>query len=545
MAGACAGPSDARLVVAGQRILRLTLNETLNTVRYLVGDAEATALVTDGIIGADDDSIDAYRRFPPLQEQLITDSSFPKLDQVAEHVAGYVLANFAAVTACPNATDACATVYLDKLAPRAYRRQLTADEQARLTALYDKLRAPQLVNGYQVTFTVEEATSYAVEALLSSPQMLWRWELGDPSLAQAGPTAPAGIPLTDAELATQLAFFLTDQPPDEGLLAAASARTLRANLAAHVDALLASQPARDWLRTIVETYLGINALPAVIVDPAKVPTFSASLVADMSTEARLFLDEALWNGSLTDLLLSRTAFVNSSLASDVYMVPAPTGATATSFVRTTLPADQRSGLLTNAAFLTSRARPDGHGLVTPRGLLVAATLLCMPPPGPDASGPPDPASKPFAQQTSREQVAARAAQPSCSACHAQFDPYGLALDNYDDLGRYRTIDDLGQPVDAHTTLPAAIGGDAVANGVQLAQKLATKPAFTSCMARALLQYAMVDASTNVEAPLPPQQAGCATADVVQRYQSAGGKTFTDLVRAAAAAPAFALRRAAP
>jgi len=61
----------------------------------------------------------------------------------------------------------------------------------------------------------------------------------------------------------------------------------------------------------------------------------------------------------------------------------------------------------------------------------------------------------------------------------------------------------------------------------------------------VLQYAMLDPATTVEAPLSAQQPGCATADVVQRYQSAGGKTFTDLVRATAAAPAFGLRKAAP
>jgi hypothetical protein len=115
MAAPCAGASDERLVVAGQRVLRLTMNETLNTVRYLIDDAEAAALVRDLAIGGD--SLESNRQFPPL-----------------------------------------------------------------------------IVNGYEVTFTVEEATSYAVEALLSSPQMLWRWELGDPAPAAA---PPAGILLTD------------------------------------------------------------------------------------------------------------------------------------------------------------------------------------------------------------------------------------------------------------------------------------------------------------------------------------------------------------
>jgi hypothetical protein len=122
MEAACAGAADPRLVIADQRILRLTMNETLNTVRYLVGAAEAAALVTDGLIGADDDSSEASRRFPPLREQNIADGEFTKLDRIADHVARYVLANFAAVTTCSAVTDACATAYLDKLAARAYRR---------------------------------------------------------------------------------------------------------------------------------------------------------------------------------------------------------------------------------------------------------------------------------------------------------------------------------------------------------------------------------------------------------------------------------------
>jgi hypothetical protein len=509
MAAPCAGASDPRLVVAGQRILRLTKNETLNTVRSLIGDTEAAALVADGVIGSGDDSADSSRRFPPLQAALIQsdDGSYAQLDLVADHVGSYVLANFGTISGCLIADDACAHGYLNKLAGRAYRRQLTTDEQNRFTALYDKLRAPQIVNGYQVTFTVEEAASTAVNALFRSPQMLWRWELGDPAMASA---SPAGIPLTDQELATQLAFFLTDQPPDPNLLVAANTGTLRANLAATVDTLLATPAAHNWLRAIVETYVGINRLPTVAVDPGKFPTFGPTLVSDMGTEAHKFLDDALWNGILTDLLLSRTTFLNTNLADNIYMVSVPAGASATDFGRTLLPGEQRSGLLTSAAFLTSRATFDGQDLVPARGVLVATVLLCMPQASDDPS-----------------------------------DPYGLALGNYDNLGRYRTVDDLGRTIDAHATLPAAIGGGTVANGVELAQALATNPAFTSCMANALLRYAMVDPNTAVEAPMPPQQAGCATADVVHRYQIVGGKTFADLVRATTAAPAFGLRRAAP
>ena len=70
-----------------------------------------------------------------------------------------------------------------------------------------------------------------------------------------------------------------------------------------------------------------TSLPKVTVDPAKFPIFSAGLLADMRTEAQKFLDNALWNGNLTDLLLSRTTFLSTGLASNIYLVPVPAGAT--------------------------------------------------------------------------------------------------------------------------------------------------------------------------------------------------------------------------
>ena len=546
IAAPCTGPSDPRLVIAGQRVLRLTPDEIVKTVRYLVNDQEAQALVQSGMF-AITSSVDKH--FPPAdgEEESINQTSILPLMNVAEHVAGYVLANFAAVTGCASATDACATTYLDKLATRAYRRPLSPDERTRFRAMFDKLRSTQIVNGYEVTFTVEEATSYAVSALLSSPQMLWRWEIGDPALAA---TAPAGIPLTEHELATQLAFFLTDQPPDDMLVAAATAGTLRANLPAHVSRILQTPAARDWMRSVMELYFLINQLPAVPIDTGKFPAFNSGLVAAMQMDAQRSLDTVLWSGNLSDLLLSKTAFVNTRLASDVYKIPVPAGATLDNFVQVSLPATQRSGILTNPAFLTSRGRSDGRGLVVPRGKAVHQLFLCLSLGSPDLAsiGPQIDEAKNLYTQTAQEQVAARAKIPLCKDCHAQFDPFGLALEHYDNLGVFRTsYDDLpGSPaVDAHATLPPALGSVVVNDAVELANVLASSPAFTNCMARSMLQWSLVDYSAYVEVPSLPQQAGCATADVVDRYQSSGGKTFTDLVRATVAAPAFALRRAAP
>jgi hypothetical protein len=378
-----------------------------------------------------------------------------------------------------------------------------------------------------------------------TPQLLWRWEIG----STASTSAP-GVNLTDAELASQLSFFLTDQPPDTTLIDAAAAGTLRTNLASHVSRILATQQAKDWLRTIMETFYLINQLPTVYstIDGTKFPIVSMGLLADMQTESRKFLDNVMWgNGSkLTDMLTSRTAFLNTGLATNIYKVPPPAGATGTNFAQTMLPADQRAGIITNAGFITARARSDRGGVV-PRGRAIKAAFLCLmtPPPPAEIGAAVDAAKERAKTQTVQEQVADRAAVPLCRSCHASFDSYGLVLDYYDNIGIYRTTDDLGMPVDAHTMLPAELGGAPVASAIDLAQKLSESPAFTNCMATSVLQYAMTTIDAQVQLPINPTQSGCAAADVATKFNASSGKSFTDLVNAVTSSPAFAVRKQVP
>ena len=214
------------------------------------------------------------------------------------------------------------------------------------------------------------------------------------------------------------------------------------------------------------------------------------------------------------------------------------------FVQATLPSDQRAGILTNSAFITSRGRSDGIGFLVPRGRVIAAAVLCSPPPspGPELETAVAAAKGSFNTQTGREQVAYRQSIPLCASCHAFFDPYGLVLENYDNLGIYRTTDHTGKTVDATTMLPPILGGGSVTNAIQLAETLAASPAFTDCMASTMLQYALVQyADSVVELPT---KGGCSTADVVDKYDAGSAKTFTALVRATTETPAFTLRRAA-
>ena len=228
-------------------------------------------------------------------------------------------------------------------------------------------------------------------------------------------SSPPGVFLTDAELASNLSFFLTDGPPDDALRADASAGTLRANLGAHVDRILATPAARQWLTHLMADLLLVERAPRDDHRRDQVPDRGGAAPCTPTSieESQLFLGDVMWNGKVTDLLTSRKAFLNSNLASMIYGVPVPAGATATHFTETMLPADERAGMLTDAGFLTTRARASGVGLV-PRGLGVKALFTCV-----ETPAPPDTLVEPssltgagnLGAQTAQQQVAVRAATP--------------------------------------------------------------------------------------------------------------------------------------
>jgi hypothetical protein len=539
--------SDPSQVVASQRISLLTSTQLMNMVRVLVSPDEAQSVVDNAIFSV---TTDFNARFPPAQfEKLRTipnSTELSNLDALAHHVGNYARDHFATLSGCAApATDSCATTYLNKVATQAYRRPLTQGEKDRFTGdsgLYKTLRS-QLVNGYQVTTTAEEAAGNSVYGLFMSPQLLWRWELGGGTPS----SSPPGVYLTDAELATNVAFFLTDAPPDQMLLDAASAGTLRSNLANHVDRILGTQGARDWLTKVMSIYFTINQLPGVIIDSTR-PGFGIAgpgLYADLQEASTRFLNDAMWNGKVMDLITSRKAFLNSNLATMIYDVPMPAGATPTNFVETTLPTDKRSGLLTDAGFITRMARATGVGIV-PRGLAVKALFLCFETPPPPASllaadGAVTLQKGMLDMMTAQEQVQSRKDTPPCNSCHPTFDPYALALDWYDVVGRYRTVDDLGKPIDGTTKLPADVGGATVHSAIELADELTKSAAFMNCMSRTMLQYGLIDQT--VELPVPArQQAGCAAAGVANTVQHTNTQSFKDMARAVALSPAFVLRK---
>ena len=251
----------------------------------------------------------------------------------------------------------------------------------------------------------------------------------------------------------------------------------------------------------METYFQINTLPRVAIDSNQVSAVLAGARRRHGHRDAQVPRQRAVDREPDDLLLSRTAFLNTTLAANVYGVAVPAGATTTTFVRTTLPADQRSGLLTNAGFLTVHAAPTGRACWCRAACSSPRCCSACRIRGPTRAG----RSTRRRPRRSRSRCAPRS-RPATAATSSSIRTASRSITTTT-IGRYRTIDGWAGRSTRTPTLPAAIGGGAVANGVELAQKLATNPAFTNCMARSLLQYAMVDPATTVEVPLPAAAGG--------------------------------------
>ena len=521
-------PCTDSVTLAPQRILRLTLKQIANSTAAIDPSLTATLIAQQGLATAN------LAFFPPLDSTREGDTifadRFQQTDNMAVTASKFVSApaNYSNLTKCASLTDdACAQTYLLATAEKMYRRPLSAAERSSLTQVFTDVKA--------ATGTTVEGVQFGVEAILNAAEFLYRTEIGDVSKKTAD-----GAPLTPYEIATELSFFLGDGPPDQPLLDAARQGQLAtpAQVGAQVDRLLATPAVQANLSYAMFVFFKINLIDNVVIDPAKVPVtvFNTGVQDAMFTEGQKFLDNVLWHGKVDDLATSTTTFVNSDLATNIYKIPVPAGATQTNFVQVTLPAAERSGMMTLAPFITSRARTD-LGSVVSRGLVVDETMMCqIIQPPPDGLAAQIAAAKMnLATQTAKQQAAVRD-DPTvvCSGCHANFDPYGLVLENYDVVARYRTVAEYG-PVDATTFLPPRLGGGAVANAVDMSHQLAQSGAFSSCMTKSMMQYALSTVLSPVDVD------SCAVQNVHTSFEADPSLSFSSLVHQVAVSKTLAFR----
>ncbi len=347
----------------------------------------------------------------------------------------------APASAKPSAAERdCAATILSKVARLAYRRPVTQADTNTLLEFFN--------NGRQSGGSFDSGIQFALERMLVDPDFLLR-VYRDP----AGPKgAAATYALSDLELASRLSFFLWSSIPDDRLLTLAEHGELSkpATLEKEVKRMLADQRAIGALvDDFAAQWLNLRRVEEVVIDPVKYPLHDESLLQAFQKETEMFVASTLQEDrSVSDLLNADYTFVNERLARH-YGIP---GVYGSRFRRVTLTNhDQRGGLLAQGALLVTTSYPDRTSPVL-RGKWLLNNIFGQaippPPPGVNATLETKPGALPT---TMRERLAQHRTESTCISCHAVIDPLGFALENFDVIGGWRTIDEAGKPVDASGT----------------------------------------------------------------------------------------------
>jgi mono/diheme cytochrome c family protein len=385
--------------------------------------------------------------------------------------------------------DGCATRILSRLARLAYRRPAApADVRTLVDFFHD---------GRKTLGSFDGGIQFALERMLVDPDFLLRIHREGATgvrvaqVASKSPAAPdARRRLTDLEIASRLSFFLWSSIPDDRLLSLAENGQLTqpAVLEKEVQRMLKDRRAVTALvDNFAAQWLNLRRVDEVVVDPEKYPNYDLSLMQAFTEETQLFVGSTIREDrSVVDLLNADYTFVNERLARH-YGIP---GVYGSRFRRVTLPNhDQRGGLLAHGALLATTSYPDRTSPVL-RGKWLLNNIFGLPvpppPPGVDTNLA---ENKPGAPPASiRERLAQHRQNPSCSSCHAVIDPLGFALENFDVIGGWRTIDEAGRPVDASGT---TAGGRTVEGLSGLRAMLLEEPdQFPRTMTEKLLAYAI-------------------------------------------------------
>jgi len=335
----------------------------------------------------------------------------------------------------PHDEEPCARTIMGTLARRAYRRPVTDVDLAPLMEIFEIGRA---AGGF------ETGIARALEALLSMPAFLMRAEV-DPAEASAGTI----YPLSDVELASRLAFFLWRSIPDDELLEAATRGRLRdpVVLERQTRRMLADRRAVRWMNDFLGQWLQVRNLQTMVPDPVRFPGYDSTLRDALMRETELFFESQVREDrSVLDLLRADYTFLNARLAEHYGMQ----GVHGSHFRRMPVADPARGGLLGHGSVLTATSYADRTSVVL-RGKWVLETLLGSPPPPPPANVPPLPENDGRSEPASlRARMEQHRANPVCATCHANMDPLGFALENFDAIGRWRESDE-GAPIDSAIT----------------------------------------------------------------------------------------------
>jgi hypothetical protein len=396
------------------------------------------------------------------------------------------------------------------LAARAYRRPLRPEETRELNELYAELRGDDLPH--------EQAFALTLARVFVAPAFLYKAESPGPG---AGPQ-----PVSDAELATRLSYFLWSSLPDAELLETAAAGRLHEPevLLAQTQRMLRDTKARRLAEEFGTQWLHVHGFAEHDEKSEEVfPTFAA-LRGAMEEETILFLADFLQNdGSILSLLDADHTFLNEDLAKHYSIA----GVDGPQWRRVEgVRQHGRGGILGLAATLATQA---GASRTSPilRGNWLSEVILGEKLPKPPKNVPLLAETVPEGL-TERQLIARHSSDAACAKCHMRIDPFGFALEKYDAIGRFRTQDAAGLPIDAATKLMDGTPIDGP-DGLRSYLLNDRRDTFERQFCRKLLGYALGRAVQLSDEPL---------LDAIQAKLAANGHRVHVAIEAIVSSPQF-------
>ncbi len=324
-----------------------------------------------------------------------------------------------------DATAEIVAEHLQRFAEGAWRRPVKKEE------------LEQYLNSYRTERKAGEKTAdayrVALQGVLTSRHFIYLVE-GDTVARER---------LSDTELASRLSYFLWSSMPDNGLLAAGKSGTLKAEgLKKEVDRMLADSKSNRFVEDFTRQWLQLHRVGMFPPDKKLYPNYDAWLEESMRAEPVEFFREMFAKNISIDGFIHADWTVANARLCDFYGLPEPKSS---GFQRVSLkPEDHRGGLLTMGAVLGLTSDGTRHRPVH-RGVWVSEAIFGKTPPPPPANVSaiePSPPESPKA--TLRQKIEAHRNNANCAACHAKIDPLGLAWDNYDAIGQWRTLEKVAQ-----------------------------------------------------------------------------------------------------
>jgi hypothetical protein len=378
--------------------------------------------------------------------------------------------------AAPADELSCARKIIATLARRAYRRPVTDADVRPLLTFY---RAGRESGNF------DRGIEMALRRILADPNFVFRFER-DPANTPPG----AAYRVSNLELASRLSFFLWSSIPDEELLKTAEQGKLTdpAVLRQQVRRMLNDSRSHSLISNFAGQWLFLRELRNRNPDLLVYPDFDDNLRQAFQRETELLFDSVVREDrSVFDLMNASYTFLNERLARH-YGVPNIYGS---DFRRVPVQNEARRGLLGQGSILTVTSAPNRTSPVT-RGAWILENLLGSPPPSPPPNVPPFPEAKTgqgVAEEAAsvRDKMTLHRKNQPCLGCHQIMDPIGLALENFDGVGRWRTSES-GIRIDASGRL---VDGTQIDGAESLRRALLSYPdAFVQTLTEKLLMYAV-------------------------------------------------------